>query len=496
MMSQNASDEELLYDALNAGDTAKIEELLARGVEINAYVRCGRTLLGRAVQLGHVECIQMILNAHKYWHPQGDDRLVEQRRKCDVNLLDYYERTPLHYAAELGKTDVLELLLKSGCRVNSADSENITPLHLAAARGYTDVINKLLQAGSQVNRKTSDRASALHIAASRGFSNVVEVLIQHGAKVNVLDTSDRTPLLLAVNRANHDVVQVLIKYGAKVNIEEIHGYTPLAEAVWQKDQSLVRMLLEAGAKVTKSHYLLHYCVMYRSYGLVELLLSYGCLVNLRDDNGDTPLHIAARTGEIKIIDILLRHGANVNFPNSVTGTCPLHEAVEATRDCDHHIFTQALEKLLHYSCDLNHESYLPGDFPFYRAMVLGKFNIATTLIRYGCDVNKGYVLECNNDSLCLARRKNNMHLAKLLVYSGFDMARTSWLEILPSEIGHTYPVTSLKGWLIYIKTNPMNLSDLCRIIIRKKLGQNVREKILQLFLPPRLKRYLLLEDAE
>ena len=84
------------------------------GIEINAYVRCGRTLLGRAVQLGHMKCILLLLDAHTFWSSRDKDMVAEQRRKCDVNLLDYYERTPLHYAAELGRTDVLDLLLRAG----------------------------------------------------------------------------------------------------------------------------------------------------------------------------------------------------------------------------------------------------------------------------------------------------------------------------------------------------------------------------------------------
>lgn len=179
----------------------------------------------------------------------------------------------------------------------------------------------------------------------------------------------------------------------------------------------------------------------------------------------------------------------------ITGTSPLHEAVEVLRDCEYVTFTRILEKLLHYRCNINAESYTSGDFPLYRALVLEKFNIAAALIRHGCDVNKECSLACNIDSLRLARRKNNTEIAKLLVYSGFDMSRTTWLEILPSEIGYSCSFATLKGWLIHFKTNPLNLSDLCRIVIRKHLGENIHEKISKLFLPTRLKRYLLLEDS-
>ncbi|GAB6033203.1 hypothetical protein CHUAL_012808 [Chamberlinius hualienensis] len=403
--------------------------------------------------------------------------------------------TPLHYAAELGGTDVIQILLDAGCRVNVADSENMTPLYLAASRGNLEAIIKLLKAGCQVDRKlASDKTTPLHIAASRGYPKVVEALIQYGAHIDTLDTSDKTPLLLAVNRANHEVVQILLNKGAKVNIEEIHGYTPLAEAIWKKDEFLVGMLLNVGAKVTRSHFLLHYCVMHRNCRLVQLLLASGCLVNVRDDNGDTPLHIATRTGEVAIMELLLQYGANTNYPNTVTGTTSLHEAVEGIRDCDHQKFVQIIVALLKYKALLNEESYIPGDVPLYRALLLEKYNVAAALIRYGCDVNKGYVFACKIDNLQLALKSNNFHIARLLVYAGFNMSRTAWLEVDEKSFPST--ITTLKEWLIHAKCNPLSLRNQCRLVIRRQLKESIHDSILKLDLPRRLENFLFFEDAE
>jgi len=68
------------------------------------------------------------------------------------------------------------------------------------------------------------------------------------------------------------------------------------------------MLLDAGAKITQSHYLLHYAIMHRHTEMAELLLKAGSIVNLRDDNGDSPLIVAARTGVCQLAELLLRNG--------------------------------------------------------------------------------------------------------------------------------------------------------------------------------------------
>lgn len=432
------------------------------------------------------------------WYADILDRtssLLQLPHRCDVNHQDVYGRCAVHYAAEQGHVDALYMLTEAGCRLDIGDSDNLTALHLATARGHYKVAKMLLDAGVEVNRKTSDKTSALHIAASRGYIDTVEVLLDGGANIDSLDSSDRTPLFLAVSRGHDDVVGLLIKHGAKVNIEEIHGYTPLCEAVWQKMVPLVQILLDAGAKITQSHFLLHYAIMHRHTEMAELLLKAGSIVNLRDDNGDSPLIVAARTGICQLVELLLRNGADVNYPNALTGSMPLHEAVEFIRDSKYSTFESMFHILRSYGAILNVQTCTGGDTPLFRAILLEKDKAATLLIRHGTDVNLCDVEACVVDNLRLARKRNNFHLAQMIVYAGFDLQHCT-PDLKPPRKSNSLSLDSLRDWLTYMKFNPMRLTELCRLVIRAQLRERVYEKITSSYLPLSLKKYVLLEDLD
>ncbi|XP_066992541.2 ankyrin repeat, PH and SEC7 domain containing protein secG isoform X2 [Anabrus simplex] len=432
------------------------------------------------------------------WYADILDRtssLLQLPQNRDINQQDTYGRCAVHYAAEHGHVEALRLLRAAGCRMDVSDTDNFTPLHLAASRDHYHVVQLLLDAGVEVNRKTSDKTSALHIAASRGFVDTVWVLIDHGASIDSLDASDRTPLMLAVSRGHEDVVALLIKHGAKVNIEEIHGYTPLCEAVWQKLVPLVQLLLDAGAKITQSHYLLHYAVMHRHIEMARLLIQAGSIVNLRDDNGDTPLIVAARTGVCELAKLLLENGASVNYPNSLTGSVPLHEATEYIRQSQYGTFELMFNMFRSYGALLNVRTCTGGDTPLFRAILLERDKAAALLIRHGTDVNMCDVESCVVDNLTLARKRKNFPLVRMIVYAGFDLQNYT-NDVKPVADTSLLNTDTMKGWLTYMKYNPMRLTDLCRILIRKKMGEKVYEKVSQSYLPYTLKRFLLLEDIE
>lgn len=413
--------------------------------------------------------------------------------KIDVNQLDMYRRSAMHYAAEQGNIEVLHILLRAGCSVDVGDSDDVTPLHLAAARDNPDAVALLISCGAKVNRKSIDGTGPLHMAATRGFIETASILLQHGASVNALDRSDRTPLLLAVSRGLDEMVKLLISHGAKVNVEDILGYTPLCQAVWQQEKEIVRVLLAAGAKLTHSDRLLHCAILHRRPDIAELLISAGSIVNLRDDSGDTPLIIASRSGQVNIVNLLLQNGAMASYPNGLTGSTPLHEAVECLRPAQFAVLKEILESLLNYcgpSGILNVESSSAYDVPLVRALVHDKDHALILLIQYGADVN---ILQKHTPIVSeeyIKKRPGRFVIAHLMVSAGLNLWNHTHVVKSPGKC-EDY---SLASWISSLKFNPMSLSGLCRLRFRQHHGENIYKAVLKSGLPVRLKQFVMLED--
>ena len=160
-----------LHAAAKSGNTARIQQLLANGAEINAKADNGTT--------------------------------------------------PLHMAMCKKALEGAKLLINAGADVNAKTDNNITPLHLAVANDVAEVAKLLIEKGAEVNAKTDNGTMPLHMAAFKNAPEVVKLLIDRGADVNAKTNNGETPLQAAVYNNAPEVSKLLIDNGATEKPEQL-----------------------------------------------------------------------------------------------------------------------------------------------------------------------------------------------------------------------------------------------------------------------------------
>ncbi|KAK3241953.1 hypothetical protein CYMTET_48323 [Cymbomonas tetramitiformis] len=142
----------------------------------------------------------------------------KENEKSGVNIEDNSKRTPLHWAAWKGHTEVVEALVKEGAEVDSRDYNKCTPLSWAARHGHEHVVEVLLKYGAMLDAVDEAKRTPLHWAAEKGHVNIVRILLLHGASKDQHDMFVRTPLHGAAQHGHSDVVELLLERGVDIKI--------------------------------------------------------------------------------------------------------------------------------------------------------------------------------------------------------------------------------------------------------------------------------------
>lgn len=306
-----------LHVAAAAGSGPAVEALVAAGALPATRDRLGRSVLHIAAAFDNAPAVRALVAAG-----------------AELEAMHHGD-TPLGTAATCGAIAAMVALLEAGANVNPRPKGGVgrAPLLCAASGGSPEAVRLLLSAGADVHAK-SESFTALHAACGGHGSdavNIVRVLLAAGAKP-VGKSDGLTPLGHAVSSGNIAVVEALLEAGADLAAE----CRPLMHcAVQSGNTEMVALLVRLGVPVdaledgrTALWNRLSMWGFQEADAMTVALVTAGASLAFRDEQGATPLHVAAMMAFPPHVALLLAHGADAAAEDSL-GRRPFGRAREA-----------------------------------------------------------------------------------------------------------------------------------------------------------------------
>lgn len=226
--------------------------------------------------------------------------------------------TALMLATIAGNPDMVKLLTESKADVNAKSKRDYwTAFQFATANGHIEVANHLLQQGASVDPKWFASHSvirAFHAAVKAGKVEDAKWYIRQGAHPDAVFDDVSDPLIVVAAR-NSDLatVAMLLEEGANPDASFMDSALIVASVCGNVE--LTELLLNNGANPdihSEQTTPLHFATGENHLRIVELLLKHGAFVDPIGHYGETPLITASYSGHLEIVKVLLSHGASVN----------------------------------------------------------------------------------------------------------------------------------------------------------------------------------------
>ena len=311
---------------------------------------------------------------------------------------DKRSNQPIHWATMTRQLDAIDELLRRGAAINAQRIDGARPIHLTNGdyfyRGWRDVprnwpvtpahvmahlkahsafidlptachtgdidrVRELLRQDPSLANRIGDHegyylgaGAPLSNAAALGSMEIVQLLLDHGADPN-LPEEQYAPrgkaLYAAVYHGHYEIAKLLLERGAFPNPPvESSGDALWVSREWRPDKRMEQLLLSYGATPTqerqeedwptRAHNWLRISPLHEAARKgdvrgAEKLLESGADLTARDEHlRSTPLAWAAKYGHLEMVKFLLRRGAPKSLPDDPPWAAPRAWAIRRGHD--------------------------------------------------------------------------------------------------------------------------------------------------------------------
>ncbi|KAL6354208.1 hypothetical protein LRP88_12542 [Fusarium phalaenopsidis] len=400
----DTDDDPPLIHAVNSGKREIVEMLLEKGAKVDAKLEYGdfqATPLIIAAQRDYQDLVKL---------------LIEREAGVDTDVWE--GSTALHYAIGGDNLEMVKFLVDSGANTGQTQSGEWSALHKCYAKA--DCMKALLEAGADLNWAEPD-GTALHLAVYYNALDVAELILSYRPDLEVKWPSEKswdsgyTALHVAASYGFIEMLRLLIEAGADLKSTTPMGGTPLILAVANNSDGCTRALLD------------------KDVPLVEFLLDKKVDINAAASSSGAALIVGAGAGDLGMVKLLVRKGADVNLTHPWMYSTALQKAYMSRTGTEEGRDAVARFLVDEADADVNAHGGVHGS-ALDAALLYGTVKAAKFLIERGADV--GWKDAWGRRPVHFAALRTPGHF-QLLLDSVSDMDDDSLGIATKTNLGHT-----------------------------------------------------------
>eukprot|EP00055_Hartaetosiga_balthica_P002327 m.3588 g.3588 ORF g.3588 m.3588 type:complete len:359 (+) comp2093_c0_seq1:106-1182(+) len=200
--------------------------------------------------------------------------------------------------------------------INDQDNDGMTPLHRACVENNIRIAKVLLNHGANVNSRDKDWWTPLHAASAAGSPRICSMLLRDGGDISLANADGDLPVDIADDERTEAVLQqAMEEAGISTNRDEL--LKKPEQDLMADIKHKIRKGKPLDKPVNKDGATLFHIAACNGYEdcLRTLLEVYAKGIDLKDNEGNSPLHLAAFFNEYNCVMMLCLVGANTNACN-------------------------------------------------------------------------------------------------------------------------------------------------------------------------------------